>query len=364
MLTRYVNTVAHTSGDGSTNGTGNGGTNSFVSLRAAFDWINNNNRDAFDGTWYPLTEAVTIYCEGSTADTLSCTQADWSFGTTATKNILITCSAGNRHSGKWDTSKYRLEVVGTSAIYNNYAAHVTLEWLQVKITHNASSTSDDTCFRLATANNYAVGGGGVAHKYYNCIAYPKWTAAGGGGGAYGFSDSDPAQTGSCVRVNCIAWSDTDSSFGFSTDASAWARANVKNYNCTAYVGYVSFSDDQICYNCIADGTIGSYFTSGSPAITGSNNYSYDGSGPSTNLRSGSSTTHVSFVNTSTGDLHLNSGDTMAKDYGLSDPGSGLYSTDIDGQTRSGSWDIGADEYQSGQSQAPRSMHQFRMRNAA
>jgi len=46
-------------------------------------------------------------------------------------------------------------------------------------------------------------------------------------------------------------------------------------------------------------------------------------------------------------FHLGNSDTGAKGYGVSDPGSGLFSDDIDGETRSGSWDIGADDYQSG-----------------
>ena len=54
-----------------------------------------------------------------------------------------------------------------------------------------------------------------------------------------------------------------------------------------------------------------------------------------------------FVDAAGGDFHLASTDAGAKDYGVSDPGSGLFSDDIDGVTRSGSWDIGADEYASG-----------------
>ncbi len=54
-----------------------------------------------------------------------------------------------------------------------------------------------------------------------------------------------------------------------------------------------------------------------------------------------------FANAAGNDYHLASNDAGAKDYGVSDPGSGLFSDDIDGDTRSGSWDIGADEYVSG-----------------
>jgi hypothetical protein len=45
-----------------------------------------------------------------------------------------------------------------------------------------------------------------------------------------------------------------------------------------------------------------------------------------------------------GNYHLASTDAGARGYGVSNPGSGLYSDDIDGQTRSAPWDIGADQY--------------------
>lgn len=43
------------------------------------------------------------------------------------------------------------------------------------------------------------------------------------------------------------------------------------------------------------------------------------------------------------DFHLASSDTTWHDQGTDDPGSGLFSDDIDGETRSSPWDIGADE---------------------
>lgn len=42
------------------------------------------------------------------------------------------------------------------------------------------------------------------------------------------------------------------------------------------------------------------------------------------------------------DFHLDSSDTAAKDQGYDL--SAIFTTDIDGDTRSGTWDIGADEY--------------------
>jgi hypothetical protein len=52
---------------------------------------------------------------------------------------------------------------------------------------------------------------------------------------------------------------------------------------------------------------------------------------------------VTFFDEGARDFHLGENDTGAREYGASDPGAGLYSSDIDGQVRSGPWDIGADQ---------------------
>ena len=50
-----------------------------------------------------------------------------------------------------------------------------------------------------------------------------------------------------------------------------------------------------------------------------------------------------FVNLTTHDLHLSASDTVAKDQG-EDLSGEYFSDDIDGVTRTGTWDIGADEF--------------------
>jgi hypothetical protein len=55
---------------------------------------------------------------------------------------------------------------------------------------------------------------------------------------------------------------------------------------------------------------------------------------------------VAFVDEDGDDFHLNASDTVAKNKGTDLSGDSYlpFSDDIDGQTRSGTWDIGADEY--------------------
>jgi hypothetical protein len=52
------------------------------------------------------------------------------------------------------------------------------------------------------------------------------------------------------------------------------------------------------------------------------------------------------LNSASNNYHLSSFDTAAKDAGVNLSGDVNlpFNTDIDGQTRSGTWDIGADEY--------------------
>jgi hypothetical protein len=86
------------------------------------------------------------------------------------------------------------------------------------------------------------------------------------------------------------------------------------------------------------------------AITGSGtddyatNMSGDATSPTVGLRSKT----PSFVDRANDDYHLASSDTAAKDAGtdLSADATWSFSDDIDGATRSGTWDIGADEYTS------------------
>lgn len=75
-----------------------------------------------------------------------------------------------------------------------------------------------------------------------------------------------------------------------------------------------------------------------PTITSATNLSSDTTSPESGLRSKS----LTFVNLAGKDYHLVSGDTAAIDAGTDLSGS--FTDDIDGVTRSGTWDVGADEY--------------------
>jgi hypothetical protein len=137
-LTRFVNTVAHTSGDGTTNGTGNGGTNSFVSLSAAITALAQTLTGITctiadeDGN---LTIALDIICTGTAADTISVVINNAAWVTNATHRLRIRCDQDC--GAKWDTTKYHLSTTVANLGSINIAAHpinLTLQDIQCENT--------------------------------------------------------------------------------------------------------------------------------------------------------------------------------------------------------------------------------------
>lgn len=330
MITRYVNTASSAGGDGTTNGTA-GSTRAFATLREALDSFSS-----------PLSDAITVYCEGTAADTLNITQTHWDFQTSSTNYLRIIGEQSPSHpnfstakSGKYDTSLYRIEVTNAGAIYNNDAGHVRIEGLQVQITVTTSGGSAYTCFRLATANNL---NGPIDHRFGYCIA--KMVVSGGTDNTLGFVNSDPTSGGTCKIYNCLAYGGY---CGFNSDGTSWATNNLYNYNCTAWGNEFNWLDAQICKNCLsANPTTGDGFGFLSTGSTGhTNNASDESSAVGTNARVNQT---FSFVDVAGRDFHLLATDAGARTFGVSDPGSGLFSDDIDGQARGATWDIGYDQY--------------------
>jgi len=83
-----------------------------------------------------LTGALTVYCKGTAADTAAVTIGG--HGATAIKSITIKTDAADRHDGKWNTSKYRLEVAAAYCITLNTEDYVTIDGLQLKSSTNGT----------------------------------------------------------------------------------------------------------------------------------------------------------------------------------------------------------------------------------
>jgi len=324
-LTRYVNTASSAGGDGTTNGTA-GATRAFATLLEAIN--------SLPGT---LSDQYTIYCEGSTADTSAINQTPWDMTTSATNYIRIIGEQSPNHpnfstsdSGKYVTSKYRIQVSNINALYNNIPSHLRIEGIQVQLT-----VSDGGSYVGIKSTNQNQVATDIDCRISHCIV--KAVISSGSVICFNTRFPDSAANGTSRVWNCVAFGPNGST-GFNNDFGQDADVG-EYYNCTAATQYGFIEDATMkVVNCLATGCdigfVGTF-------AAGSNfNSEDDGNGaPGANSKTAQT---FSFVNAASDDYHLQAGDTGAKDFGTSSVG-GLFTDDIDGGTRSGSWDIGADE---------------------
>jgi len=270
-------------------------------------------------------------CTGGTADTSRVTIDGWTTDSTRYIQIWTDPAESYRHNGTWQTgNKYRLSF---TAAFDYYSAlnildnYVKVIGLQIEhsggeggsaIEINAANPLISHCvLRKEGTRTYSSYGieqktnAASTSKYYNNIIY-NFTTAGIRHAA--FYDSD---------LVCYNNTIVDSVIGISKSDVETIVTYIKNnlIKCTnAFDGTFTDSDTYNDYNSIsentADATIGSH---------GRYNQTF------------------TFVGAT--DFHLGASDGGAMNYGtdLSADGQCAFSDDIDGQTRSGTWDIGADE---------------------
>jgi hypothetical protein len=270
------------------------------------------------------TTACVIHCKGATADTSTVTIAA---ALMASPNILtVQADSADRHKGVYSSSYYRIERSNWSAISILYN-YVRIYGLQLSVTSTSAGDNAVDIGTLTGTNRidvaYCIIKGittgstsfnvGIAAAESNTVLYAynnivyNWDSTLG-------SAIYSGGTGYIYNNTCYG-----SNYGIrSITASA---TTVKNNLC--YNNTTDFGDD-VAYNAAS-----------------TNNLSKDTTAPALNTYYISKT--ITFASAGT-DFHLAAGDSDAIDKGASDPGSGLFSDDIDGVTRSGTWDIGADEY--------------------
>ncbi|MCK5591170.1 MAG: hypothetical protein KAI72_04370, partial [Candidatus Pacebacteria bacterium] len=272
-----------------------------------------------------------------TADQTAVTIDGWT--TSATNYIKIYTTQENRHSGIWSDSVYRL--TGTAAANDTHLLdikenHVKVEGLQISLTNSGGYTgcnalnmdSQGTASEISFNSNILKGaisetnseGRGIyandadiTAKIYNNIIYDFVN------GAAANTAGIATSTGGTYYLynNSLI----DNYVGIAINAGTAAAKNniVKGSGDTnAYVGTFAAGTD---YNA-TDGT--------------------DDIGQGSNNKTGQT---FSFVNESIDNFHLDPADVSAKDLGMDLSGDSniSFSDDIDNETRSVAWDIGADE---------------------
>lgn len=266
-----------------------------------------------DGTW-------------SSADTATVLIGGWT--TDATRYISIYTTSTCRHTGKWDTTKYRIDNSGNfeTGIYIS-EGFVRIDGVQIRM------TGATLAYTMLLDNNVDAGG---EIRFSNIIGWYNGGGTGGSNGLYQFSVGSGSRT---LKIwNCIFYdfSATDSN-GIRGGAS-WTNYI---YNCTfqnCEVGIRGGESICIAKNTVIQDCVICFLS----MTSGNNNVSDDNTQPGTSGQNG----EVTFLNEAGDDFHLDSSDTVAKDNGadLSGDANLAFSTDIDGQTRSSPWDCGADEY--------------------
>jgi hypothetical protein len=321
MQVRWVKTTNTPGGDGTTNGV-LGASRAYATLAEGLTPLHLTT----------IADAYRFVCVGAAADTGNLDHTAWEFVTSPTNYVEV---IGDNTTGQWNDAAYHLSATNRAVIYNQYAAHVRLYNVQGQL--KVTDGGDHNVFRLSTANNDTANGPGYL-LYKGCIGRIDPTST--SGTARCWIDSIlGGGSGVLYRMNCLALGGgSGSPIGFNTDAGAWALANAHSYNLTAANCLYGFIDNVETINGLATGcTYGFIGTN-----TGDYNANDDGQGiPGANSHDG---TIFTFVDALNGDYHLAAADTGARGLGLTDPGSGLFSDDIDGQIRSGAWDIGMDQY--------------------
>lgn len=308
-----------------------GYTNCYTSLSA---WESAKQRDLV-----ALNEIEVAKIEGiwTSPDTTGVTIDGWTTG--PDNYIKIYTAPEARHGGKWDTGKYYLQNSSNPLIINEQ--YIKLDGLQINHTGTIySGTRFLIHFNPGSANASSI-------EVSNSIL--KGTASTATGAQYGIMFESVATSAGVAKVwNNIIYdivTSSASSMGISYNSMQWRSYIYNNTVINSYTCYEGFGANTVVKNNIAqnctDGFNGTFESSSDYNIS-----SLATDAPGSNSKN---STTVSFVDASGGDFHLSSSDTSAKDSGanLSSDSYVSFTTDIDGETRSGAWDIGADETSGG-----------------
>ena len=243
-----------------------------------------------------------------------------------------------RHDGIWDDSKYRIET-GVAPINIGAggagASNVWIDGLQIYLSSVTGDGNSGIISYQTTQANHRISNNivrGVTHATFTYVGIYFYTSA----------------AGAEARIwnNIVYGFDGPNARGIQK-LSANVTAHV--YNNTVYgcwTGYIGSGGPLIAKNNIAYNNATNY--AGTFDVVASTN---NLSGPSPKAGSPGSNPKdaatVTFVNPtgSPPDFHLSASDTGAKNYGtdLSGDSSLAFTDDIDGNIRTGTWDIGADE---------------------
>lgn len=321
VVTRYVDPDS-TGGNGTTTAL-TGANAAYASLNTAMSTEARNLVTADE-----IAEFVCMSSHANhTADTTLVSQGVPSWTVDATRYIDIKTDAASRHSGIWDDTKYRIITNDAGSSNSVFLSVPYGRFTGIQVKNLVTGASGNAAINLGFSETSARGAWYVSKNIFIAGAGVWLTDSGG----YCYNNicyflSGGTQNHGIHRRNGGSWQIyNNTSVGFSNGF----------YNVDDGAQTTSDFINNLGYNNTTDFTAEWSWS----ANTGYN-ASSDGTAPGT----GSRTNQTFTFEAGTDNYHLASNDAGARTYALADPGSGLFSDDIDGQTRSGSWDIGADQY--------------------
>jgi len=250
-------------------------------------------------------------------------------------NASTEVNASQRHGGQWDDTKFNIKLATGDPILVR-SDNVRIQGLQIDI-YNATTESEGIHFYGATgvcdyeASHNIIRGtiGGNTAEVHGIVV---WNAGTAGSVSKVFNNIVyNFRTGNTSYVDGLAFWDPDF---------IHYVYNNTIYNCDVGIDQGLGSTIVLKNNVVQNSRIG--YDGSWHASSDYNLSDLAGDAPGANAKN---LTAVTFVNTGTEDFHLAPADLGAKDAGtnLSSDSALPFTSDVDNQTRSGTWDIGADE---------------------
>ena len=341
QTTRYVDTDCANNGDGTASSCA-----ASPGAAGAYTSWNNAKNDIIADFATPAAP-ITVYMAGTAADTTAVSANGQS--PSAANYIKWTCDSGKgdgcNTTGTWSTAHYRLSTGDNTSTLDINDPFWRIENLQIEQTGGG----DTNPHRGISVQNLGGSGGlrligNIIRCSGTCASSPPTVA--NHNGVY----MNDQSVQDLIAVNNLIYGFSDSQL--QTNTSGFGGGLYYYYNNTLYGGtyglyfYADGGSDTVVMrnNLLCGSSGGDYFKTAEAisTLTTQNNVTCDASSPDASYRSAT----ISWVDQAGGDYHLQSSDAGAKDRGADLSADGVYpfSTDIDTQTRSGTWDAGADEY--------------------
>lgn len=324
VVTRYVNTASSAGGDGTTNAT-SGANRAYASLN---EWEADEQTDLVTAA-----DNHIVFCEGSSADTAAVVVLGWTTG--AANDIVIKTTQANRHSGKWDTGKYRIIAAGYFAVLRIQEEYVSVIGLQFDNSHDTTGGANANGIWI---NNLT---GSYDILITHCVVR-KTTAV---GPSIGINSESNTSSSTITLINNIVYDFND---GIKHDGSDNDTVNIYNNhsigNANTGILYIMIGSsdtlnlrNNVCFNNTDDyNSVG--FTAATESIT-HNAYSQGADPGSSGVDISADAGTDLFEAYASDDFHLRAGSSLL---GVGVDLSGTFTDDIDGETRVTPWDIGAD----------------------